>query len=64
MLKLEAFEVCPITSVCEYRVESFDSRTLCGGCDPQREIVFICDCYMPKDNLMLDVSECLKGCYK
>lgn len=60
MLKLEAFEVCPIARTCEYRIDVIEGNHLCGGCNPEREGKFICDLYVDKDELLTVISECLK----
>ncbi len=59
MIQFEPYEVCPIANTCEYRTEFLDSdRLLCNGCNPDRDIVFVCDFYKPREEL---VPDCLKA---
>lgn len=60
MLKLDAFEVCPIARTCEYRVDVCEGGRLCGGCNPERDTVFVCDFYKPKDSFIACISESLR----
>ncbi len=60
MLKLDAYEICPIARTCEYRIDVIEGNCLCGGCNPTRETMFVCDLYIPKDSIMSIISECLK----
>ena len=60
MLKLDAYEMCPIGRTCEYRIDVIEGNCLCGGCNPIRETTFVCDLYTPKDSIMSSIGECLK----
>ena len=62
MIKLEPHEVCPMSHCCEHRLDYCDGlrTSMCGGCNPNRSNVFVCDFFSVKRNFEEEVSKAWK----